>query len=161
MPQKQESLPVPAASEPDPKNLIRGPQQNNKGLLDRFHPADYNGDSYGTPKKETNVKTKKCKCCKRTKSVDQFQSNDRQPDGYHTMCKDCMTEKQQAGLQKKREKEERQAQLPFIESAPIEALFDQEIETLQKQVREWRDKKKRFKAGKMKVKLENGKVVLY
>ena len=157
MPQKQESLPVPAASEPDPKNLIQGLQQNNKGLLDRFHPADYNGDSYGTPKKETNVKTKKCKCCKRTKSVDQFQSNPRQPDGYHTMCKDCMTEKQQAGLRTHREKE----QLPFIESDPIEALFDQEIETLQKQVREWRDKKKRFKAGKMKVKLENGKVVLY
>lgn len=107
------------------------------------------------------MKTKKCKCCKRMKSVDQFQSNDRQPDGYHTMCKDCMTEKQQAGLQKKREKEERQAQLPFIESAPIEALFDDQIESAQKTVKEWKDKKKRFKAGKMKVKLENGKVVLY
>ena len=68
-----------------------------------------------------------------------------------------MTEKQQAGLRTHREKE----QLPFIESAPIEALFDDQIEAAQKTVKEWKDKKKRFKAGKMKVKLENGKVVLY
>jgi hypothetical protein len=110
------------------------------------------------------MKTKKCNCCKEHLPLNKFQTAYWSADGYHTTCMTCMAMKAKEGKRKakeEREKEKGQGHLPFIESDPIEALFDQEIETLQKQVRTLRDKKKRFKAGKMKVTLENGKVVLY
>jgi len=118
------------------------------------------------------MKTKECNCCKKHFTLDKFQTADWSEDGYHTTCITCMAMKAKEGKRKakeEREKENGQGHLPFIESGPIEpiaiepieALFDQQIDKHSKEVRAWRDKKKRFKAGKMKVKLENGKVVLY
>lgn len=48
---------------------------------------------------------KKCKICGRELPISHFSKNSRSKDGYMSMCKDCLGERQSAGRKAKRENE--------------------------------------------------------